>query len=110
MIGGNKKAVIQIKTTKKNAIGEAVKTWADIQTIKGWLDRLGGDSTYTTYKTKLQESTHVFICDYVKLDARIKAENSRMVIGGKAYDVKSIDDPMEMHKQLEFELKFTGGQ
>lgn len=110
MIGGNNKATIQIRTTKKNAIGEAVKTWADIQTIKGWLDYQAGDSKYNTFNAKLQESTHVFVADYTKLDARIKAENSRMVIGGKVYDVLLIDDPMEMHKQLEFYLKFTGGQ
>lgn len=110
MIGGNNKATIQIRTTKKNAIGEAVKTWADIQTIKGWLDYQAGDSKYNTFNAKLQESTHVFVADYTKLDTRIKAENSRMVIGGKVYDVLLIDDPMEMHKHLEFYLKFTGGQ
>ena len=32
------------------------------------------------------------------------------VIGGKVYDVLLIDDPMELHKQLEISLKFTGGQ
>lgn len=111
MIGGNNKASIQIRTTKKNAIGEAVKNWADIQMIKkGWLDYQAGDSKYNTFNAKMQESTHVFVCDYTKLDARIKAENSRLVIGGKVYDVLLIDDPMEMHKQLEFYLKYTGGQ
>ena len=110
MIGGNIEGTFQISTTTKNEIGEAVKSWADVQMITGWLDLQGGDSKYTTYNAKLQESTHVFVADYVELDSRITAENSRMVIGGKVYDVLLIDDPMELHKQLEISLKFTGGQ
>lgn len=110
MIGGNIQGLIQISTTEKNEIGEAVKTWVDVQTITGWLDLSSGDSKYTVYSAKVQESTHVFVADYVQLDSRITAENSRMVIGGKRYDVMLIDDPMEMHKQLEIYLKYTGGQ
>lgn len=110
MIGGNIQGLIQISTTKKNEIGEAVKSWSDVQTITGWLDLSSGDSKYTVYSAKVQESTHVFVADYVQLDSRITAENSRMVIGGKRYDVMLIDDPMDMHKQLEIYLKYTGGQ
>nr|DAT75482.1 MAG TPA: head tail adaptor [Caudoviricetes sp.] len=110
MIGGNIQGLIQVSTTEKNEIGEAVKSWADVQTITGWLDLSSGDSKYTVYSAKVQESTHVFVADYVQLDSRITAENSRMVIGGKRYDVMLIDDPMEMHKQLEIYLKYTGGQ
>ena len=39
-IGGNITAVIQTATTTQNAIGEQVKSWADTQTLKGWLDCL----------------------------------------------------------------------
>lgn len=110
MIGGNIQGLIQVSTTEKNEIGEAVKSWADVQTITGWLDLSSGDSKYTVYSAKVQESTHVFVADYVQLDSRITAENGRMVIGGKRYDVMLIDDPMDMHKQLEIYLKYTGGQ
>lgn len=111
-IGGNITAVIQTATTTKNAIGEQVKSWANAQTLKGWLDLSGGDSKYTTYNAKIQESTHVFIADYVPLAAGIQAENSRMTINGKIYDVLLIDNPMEMGSgsQLEIYLKYTGGQ
>ena len=70
----------------------------------------GGDSKYTTYNAKIQESTHVFVADYVALDSRIKAENSRLIVNGNIYDVMLIDDPMELHQQLEIYLKYTGGQ
>lgn len=109
-IGGNITAVIQTCTVTKNKISEQVKTWSDKQTIKGWLDLQAGDSKYSTFSAKIQESTHIFIADYVPLADGIRAENSRMIINGKRYDIMLIDDPMEMHKQLEFYLKFTGGQ
>ena len=111
-IGGNTTGVIQVSTTTRNEIGEQVKTWEDTQTLTGWLDLNSGDSRRTTYHTKIQESTHLFICDYVPIDSRITAENSRMVIDGKRYDVTMIDNPMGMKagSQWEIFLKYTGGQ
>ncbi len=110
MIGGNTTAEIRVRSTIKNEIGGTSKTWTTVQSIKGWLDLSGGDSKYTTYNAKVQESTHVFVCDCVPLDTRIKTENSRMVINNHVYDILLIDDPMEMHMQLEIYLKYTGGQ
>ena len=111
-IGGNIKAVIQTYTVTKNEIGEQVKSWTDKQTLKGWLDLQGGDSKYTTFNAKIQESTHIFIADYVPLADGVQAENSRMTIDGKRYDILLIDNPMEMGggSQLEIYLKYTGGQ
>lgn len=111
-IGGNITATIQISTATKNAIGESVKTWADVQTLKGWLDMVSGSTAYATYLAKIQQSTHLFICDYVTLDNRISAENARMKVNGKVYDITFIDNPMELGSgsQLEIYLNFTGGQ
>lgn len=110
MISGNTTAEIRVRSTVKNEIGGTSKTWTVVQNVKGWLDLTGGDSKYTTFNAKIQESTHVFLCDYVPLDARIKAENSRLVVGGKVFDILLIDDPMELHEQIEIYLKYTGGQ
>lgn len=110
MIGGNKLAEIQISTTTKNAISEQVKAWETVQNLKGWLDLQGGESKYTTYNAKMQESTHIFLADYVQLDSKITAENSRAVIDGKVYDIMLLDNPMEMNLQWEIYLKYTGGQ
>lgn len=110
-IGGNITANIQAVTDiEKNTFGEQIEKWETVQTLKGWLDLSGGSSSYTTYNAKIQESTHVFICDYVPLDSRIKAETSRMLINGKHYDVTLIDNPMELNAQLEIFLKYTGGR
>lgn len=109
-IGGNITAVIQTYAVTKNEIGEQHKEWVTAQTLKGWLDLQSGNANYTTFNAKLQESTHIFLCDYVPLVEGIQVENSRMTINGKRYDILLIDDPMEMHQQLEIYLKFTGGQ
>jgi hypothetical protein len=119
MIGGNTNAVLQVSTTTKNAIGESIQEWNDVVTLTGWLDLSSGDSKYTTYNAKIQESTHLFLCDYnpipeeIVVDGKtvkVSAENSRIVANSKRYDVMLIDDPMELHEQLEIYLKYTGGQ
>ena len=108
-IGGNTEALIQVSSVNANIIGEQVKQWQDVQRIKGWLDLSGGDARYTTYNAKIQESTHIFIADYVPLDKRIEAETARAIIAGKQYDITLIDNPMGLNAQLEIHLKYTGG-
>lgn len=106
VIGGNIEAILMHSdgfTT--NDIGERIPTWKDVQTLLGWLDYSGGDAKYT-YDTKLQETTHIFICDYVPID--LKPEDKRLKINGNTYDVLMIDDPMGLHQQLEISLKFVG--
>lgn len=111
MIGGNVIAVLQKKDNVKiNSIGEQELLYVTTNEIKGFLDLSGGDSKYTNYNAKIQESTHIFICDYVELDKSVKAENSRMIINDLHYDVILIDNPMNLCEQLEFYLKYTGGQ
>lgn len=106
MIGGNIEAVLQQKTgSKTNHIGENVQSWADAQKLWGWLDLSAGDSRYT-YDAKLQESTHIFITDYSPIDRKV--HDKRLVVNGVIYEVLLIDDPMELHQQLEIFLKFVG--
>lgn len=107
-IGGNVTAQLQIRTTAKNTIGEGVKAWETVQSLLGFLDYAGGEANRTSFNTKLQESTHVFICDYVQLDSRVNENNSRLLIGSDTYDVTLIDNPMNLNKHLEFMLKYTG--
>jgi SPP1 family predicted phage head-tail adaptor len=106
MIGGNIEAVLQQKNeSTTNSIGERISTWKNVLTMRGWLDYSGGDSKYT-YDAKLQETTHIFITDYTPIDR--KADDKRLVVNGVVYDVLLIDDPMELHQQLEFSLKVMG--
>lgn len=119
MIGGNTSAVLQVYTVTKNEHGTQSKVWVDAMELKGWLDYQSGDARYGSYNTKLQESTHIFICDYRPIPAtlevegktvRVNTENARMVANSQRYDVLLIDNPMNLNKHLEIYLKFTGGQ
>lgn len=108
-IGGNTDAMIQISTVSKNEYGLQVKTWETVQTLRGWLDLLSGDSHYRVYNAKIEESSHVFVCDYTILNPKVRTENARMLIDGEAYDIMLIDNPMRLKAQWEFFLNHTGG-
>ena len=119
MIGGNITALFQASISSKNAIGEPVQAWITVAEIPGFLDMQSGDSKYTNYNAKIQESTHIFIADYLPIpetfsfdgkDVRVNTENARMVANSQSYDVMLIDNPMGLNQQLEIYLKYTGGQ
>ena len=115
-IGGGITGTIQVSAAVKNAIGEAEKVWRDAFSLSGWLDLQSGDSKYSTHKAKIEESTHVFLCDYHSgiyaltiPDSKIKAvPDVRMIIKGMVYDVLLIDNPMELNEQLEIYLRKVG--
>lgn len=107
-IGGNTKAVIQAHTTGKNAIGEAVKAWYDAFTHVGWLGLQSGDSKYSNFNAKIEESSHVFLCDYHSGIYALADQDTRMIIKGMVYDVLLIDNPDEMDEQLEIYLRKVG--
>lgn len=114
MIGGNITVLFQIKDTgKKNAIGERETGWLDIGATQGFLDFSAGDSKHEIFNAKIQESTHIFLCDYrlfKKLQGEVTPENARVLIDGKIYQIQLVDDPMNLHQHMEIYLKFVGGQ
>ena len=138
MIRGNTIALLQVKEpAEKNSIAEKPLTWVDVTSLKGFLDYMTGDSGYQEFNAKIQESTHIFLCDFTSLkglskrwvwnpfsflfgvisqDAAapatvsITSENARMVINGKVYDILLIDNPMNRNQHLEIYLKYLGGQ
>lgn len=118
-IGGNTTAVVQWKApAERNEICERQSVWVDAVSLTGWLDLSGGDAKRTVYNAKIQESTHLFLCDYRPLTfatsseetVALTSENARILINGESYDIMLIDDPMWMHQHYEIYLKFTGGQ
>ena len=107
-IGGNITGIIQTKTTAKNAIGETEKTWADAFSQVGWLGMQSGDSKYGNFNAKIEESSHVFLCDFHSGIYGLAGQDVRMVIKGSVYDVLYIDNPDEMDEQLEIYLRKVG--
>ncbi len=109
-IGGNISVVIQKKAANgKNAIGEAILQWSDTITQTGWLGMQSGDSKRNIYNAKIEESTHVFLCDYNAELYALKNEDTRLIYNGDMYDVQLIDNPDEMNEQLEIYLRKVGG-
>lgn len=110
-IGGNITGIIQKSVPEgKNEIGEAILSWVDVFSHNGWLGLQSGDSGRASYHSKVEESTHVFLCDFHDGIYALAGEDLRMIIKGKMYDVTLIDNPDEMDEQLEIFLKFIGGQ
>ena len=108
MIGGNVEAIIQVEKSSKNAFGEKEYIYENLTTIKGFLDFSGGDGSYkNNFKGELEETTHIFICDYNTIVANAKPTKSKMIIDGKTYDVLSIDNPMALYDHLEIMLKYN---
>ena len=115
-IGGNITGTVQTMTgSDKNAIGEVVNTWNDAASDVGWLGMQSGDSKYTNHSAKVEESTHVFLCDFnAAIYALTLPDESgavpqvRMIIKGMVYDVLLIDNPDEMDAQLEIYLRKVG--
>ena len=120
MIDGNTTALLQVQGEHtRNEVGSRVPVWHDVVELEGFIDLQTGTSPYTTYNAKVQESTHVFVGDYVPIPDTLEvdgqiiqvcAENARMVVDSQRYDVMLFDDPMKLHDHLEIFLKFTGGQ
>lgn len=108
-IGGNIKGIIQTQNSSVNSIGESVSGWSDAATPTGWLGLQAGDSKYVNYNAKVEESTHVFLCDYDSAVYGLATQDTRMVIKNRVYDVLLIDNPDEMDEQLEIYLKLVGG-
>lgn len=108
-IGGNIAAKIQTKEPVwQNGIGEKVHLWNDAFHFVGWLGLQSGESKYNSFSAKLEESTHVFLCDYHSGIYALAAQDTRMIIKDFVYDVLLIDNPDEMNEQLEIYLRRVG--
>lgn len=107
-IGGNTSGIIQTKTSEKNTIGEAVSTWSDAFTQPGWLGLQTGGANRNNFNAKIEESTHVFLCDYHAGIYALADQDTRMILKGFVYDVLLIDNPDEMDEQLEIYLRKVG--
>lgn len=104
-IGGNIQAIVQVKQTQRNSLGETVTEFKDFKTIQGYLDYISGESGLGVYNAKLEDTTHIFVCDYEELPGENEIQ---FIISGKTYEVKLIDNPMGKGYHLEIYLRYVG--
>lgn len=107
-IGGNITGTIQTNTTTKNAIGESVPVWSDAFSQIGWLGMQSGGKNSGNFNAKIEETTHVFLCDFHSGIYALADKETRMIIKDVVYNVLLIDNPDEMDEQLEIYLKRVG--
>lgn len=93
-----------------NKIGEKVENWVDAVSFGGVLGLQSGDSKYSNYNAKIEESSHVMVCDFNSDIEALAKENTRIICKGEIYDVLLIDNPDELDEQLEIYLRYVGGQ
>lgn len=109
MIGGNATAEVLRTAKTKDASGLAVPGESErLMEIRGWLDYQSGQPSRQAYQAKVQEATHLWICDYLEDFASLPVGGLSLSIGGLAYEVLLIDDPMGMHEHLEAYLRRVG--
>lgn len=108
-IGGNATAHVLRVTKTKNHQGVAVASKPQrLMELTGWLDYQSGQSSHLTYQAKIQDTTHLFLCDYREDFACLGENGLALSVGGGKYEVLLIDDPMGMHDHLETYLRYTG--
>lgn len=110
-VKGNTPCVIQIGTSSAvNAMGERETVWKDAYSFDGVLGLQSGDSKYSTFNKKSEESTHVLVADFNADIYALADQNTRIIAKGKMYDVLLIDNPDELDYHLEIYLRFVGVQ
>lgn len=105
-IGGNIDLILKIKSQTKNGIGENKTEWIDYKTIRGFLDFTNEGTGRTSFNSKIIESTHVFICDYVEIDKKVT--ELKAFCNNQEFDVTYIDNPMNLNYHLEIFLDYVG--
>lgn len=107
-IGGNTTLTLyRVDKTGTNAIGERTTVHVPVAVIIGWLDMASGETRYGTYHAKIEESSHIFVADWVDV-AEYADVDTVAEVNGKRYDVKAIDDPMGLRRHIEIMLDYKG--
>lgn len=96
-------ATIQRHMKTDDGLGGETYDWADHLTVEGTLDQLSGDEVLASEKLG-QLSSHIFIIFEI-LDIKT---SDRMIINNEIYQIKNVDNPNNMDRQLEIKLEYTG--
>lgn len=89
--------------TVSNGFGGYTETWAThIAEYSGVIDQLSGNEFVKADKT-FPGSTHILIGDIADI-----TENDRVIFNGKQYDIKNVDNPMNLDRHLEILLEYKG--
>jgi SPP1 family predicted phage head-tail adaptor len=86
-----------------NGMGGYFQQWSDYLPSYGYaLDQLSGDEFVKADKT-FPGSTHVLIGEVTDI-----TEADRVLVGNKIYNIKNVDNPMNLDRHLEILLEYKG--
>lgn len=94
---------VQRYTDIDDGMGGTTKGYADHLLVDGYLDQLSANEVLASEKLGIV-SSHVFITFEIVDITR----TDRMIIDNLIYHIKNVDNPMNMDRQLEITLEFTG--
>ncbi|MGM8212634.1 phage head closure protein [Virgibacillus sp. W0430] len=95
--------IVQRHMAVDDGAGGTEYQWANHLEIEGTLDKLSGDEVLASDKLG-QLSTHIFIIFEI-VDVK---NTDRFIIDNEIYEVKDVDNPNNLDRQLEITLKYTG--
>lgn len=95
--------IVQRYTAIDDGTGGEHYDWKDLDEISGTLDQLSGEEILASDKLGVL-SSHIFIIFEV---VDVTTED-RFIIDGEIYRVTDVDNPMNMDRQLEIKLEYTG--
>ena len=99
--------VERFKKVGVNEIGQSVREWCVDVVLRGWLDLRNELTNVTTFKSKVEQSTHIFIAKFQEVDTDVRS--ARFVDHlGRIYELLLIDNVMQMNRHLEIYLKYVG--
>ncbi|MDF2790818.1 MAG: Phage head-tail joining protein [Neobacillus sp.] len=94
---------IQRSVNVPNGIGGYTQTWSTIIVdYDGIIDQLSGNERLSADKIS-PNSTHILIGEVVDVK-----ESDRVVHNQKIYEIKNVDNPMNMDRHLEILLEYKG--
>jgi SPP1 family predicted phage head-tail adaptor len=96
--------IIQRYETVSNGMGGSFSQWTNHLEYDGVIDQLTGNEMLEADRIA-ENSTHILIGPM----ADIKRQD-RVLFNGKRFDVKNVDNPMQMNRHLEILLQYEGGQ
>ena len=77
--------------------------WVDHLTVEGTLDQLSSDEILA-YDRINKIASHIFII-FEMIDV---TEEDRMIFNNYIYNVTNVDNPMNLDRQLEITVEYTG--
>ena len=110
MIGGNVELTVYNKLSyNKNEIGEVEASNSEGEKIMGFLDYISGSADLSKFHAKVEESTHIFICDYPDNARMFNSTVTKCNVSGYGeFQILLVDDPMGLHQHIEVYLKYIG--